>query len=100
MPISRETQPAEGATPSEGASSARARTPAFAVTDRRSRRAAVRLSELQSFNGRLPPSQAACKSRVRESFIVFIHTLFASLTGLPALLTGAAPVSRVCQVFG
>ena len=27
-------------------------------------------------------------------------TLFASLTGLPALLTGAAPVSRVCQVFG
>ena len=36
----------------------------------------------------------------RRSFIVFIHTLFASLTGLPALLAGAAPVSRVWQVFG
>ena len=29
MPISRETQPAEGATPSEGASSAHALPPAF-----------------------------------------------------------------------
>ena len=47
-----------------------------------------------------PPAPGLSPSVQGSSFIVFIHALFASLTGLPALLTGAAPVSRVCQVFG
>ena len=73
MPISRETQPAEGATPSEGASSARARTPAFAVTDRRSRRAAVRLSELQ----RQAASQPGCLqiSSSREFHCIYLYSV-------------------------
>ena len=52
--------------------------------------------------GHRPPARAGGPhpSPAQLSFIVFIYTLFASLTGLPALLTGAAPVSRVCQVFG
>ena len=66
---------------------------------------------------RVPPRARACarysyscihtlnegahmQSSLFEFHCIYYYTLFASLTGLPAQLTGAAPVSRVCQVFG
>ena len=67
MPISRETQPAEGATPSEGASSARARTPAFAVTFSRGRphwlgSRSLKLQRTAGARGTVAESQ--CESRL------------------------------------
>ena len=51
-------------------------------------------------DGSDPGATRMAGRRPGVEFHCIIYTLFASLTGLPAHLTGAAPVSRVCQVFG
>ena len=79
---------------------------------RRRRRATVASSRFTMLIGRssrealkftTPPAPTSARGpplHTDERVSLYLLILLASLTGLPALLTGAAPVSRVCQVFG